>query len=195
MQRTFLYFTLLRRNPFDIYVMIFSLKIDANRNMWIYEIVLESPASFFLSINLDLKIQTTGQKKMTMSHFIFKAYKSDLFGARYVWILIGTYTHEWWSAPDPSLRCTKEEMKKAVAYTFIFNNRIFVGEDKKGAQNRTLSGLVSIWLFVYLNNSFECENYLILCLSADNPAILPTIQRGFTEAELIIRAQHHGVHL
>jgi len=81
---------------------------------------------------------------MTISRFIFKAYKSDLFGARYVWILIGTYTHEWWSVPDPSLRCTKEEMKKAVAYTFIFNNRIFVGEDKKGAQNRTLSGLVSI---------------------------------------------------
>lgn len=104
---------------------------------------------------------------MTMSHFIFKAYKSDLFGARYVWILIGTYTHGWWSVPDPSLRCTKEEMKKAVAYTFIFNNRIFVGEDKKGAQNRTLSGLVSIcYLLIktkYLLKLWECHYFLSLC--------------------------------
>ena len=86
-----------------------------------------------------------------MLHSIFKAYKSDLFGARYVWILIGTYTHEWWSVPDTSLRCTKEEMKKAVAYTFIFNNQIFVSEDKRGAQNKTLSGLVSICLLVKIN--------------------------------------------
>ena len=35
-------------------------------------------------------------------------------------------------------------MKKAVAYTFIFNNQIFVSEDKKAEQNKTLSGLVSI---------------------------------------------------
>ena len=39
-------------------------------------------------------------------------------------------------------------MKKAVAYTFIFNNQIFVSEDKKGAYNRTLSGLVSISVYV-----------------------------------------------
>ena len=79
---------------------------------------------------------------------LFQAYKSDLYGARYVWILIGTYSHRWWSVPDPSLRCTKDEMRKAVAYTFIFNNQIFVSEDKKEAQSKTLSGLVSIWLIL-----------------------------------------------
>ncbi|KAL9973239.1 hypothetical protein ACROYT_G019663 [Oculina patagonica] len=76
-------------------------------------------------------------------HVFCQAYKSDLFGARYVWILIGTYSDNWWSVPDPTLRCTKEEMKKAVAYTFIFNNQIFVSEDKKGAKNKTLSGLTT----------------------------------------------------
>lgn len=109
---------------------------------------------------------------MTMSHFIFKAYRSDLFGARYVWILIGTYTHEWWSVPDTSLRCTKEEMKKAVAYTFIFNNRIFVGEDKEGAQNRTLSGLVRIcYLLVktkYLLKLWEFDYFLSFCRQPGN---------------------------
>lgn len=79
---------------------------------------------------------------------LFQAYKSDLYGARYVWILIGTYSHRWWSVPDPSLLCTKDEMRKAVAYTFIFNNQIFVSEDKKEAQSKTLSGLVSIWLIL-----------------------------------------------
>lgn len=34
-------------------------------------------------------------------------------------------------------------MKKAVAYTFIFNNQIFVTEEEKEKENKTLSGLVS----------------------------------------------------
>ena len=37
-------------------------------------------------------------------------------------------------------------MKKAVAYTFIFNNKIFVTEEEKEKENKTLSGLVSICL-------------------------------------------------
>ena len=37
-------------------------------------------------------------------------------------------------------------MKKAVAYTFIFNNQIFVTEEEKEKENKTLSGLVSICL-------------------------------------------------
>lgn len=37
-------------------------------------------------------------------------------------------------------------MKKAVAYTFIFNNQIFVTEEEKEKGNKTLSGLVSICL-------------------------------------------------
>ncbi|KAJ7363242.1 hypothetical protein OS493_011524 [Desmophyllum pertusum] len=76
-------------------------------------------------------------------HVFCQAYRSDLFGARYVWILIGTYSHRWWSVPDPSLPCTKDEMKKAVAYTFIFNNQIFVSEDKKETHNKTLSRLTT----------------------------------------------------
>lgn len=101
-----------------------------------------SPPNLKRNDNPSLKFD---RQEYSQSHFRFQAYKSDLFGARYVWILIGTYTHEWWSVPDPTLRCTKEEMKKAVAYTFIFNNQIFVSEDKpKEAQNKTLSGLVSI---------------------------------------------------
>ncbi|XP_067042519.1 gamma-aminobutyric acid type B receptor subunit 2-like [Acropora muricata] len=72
-----------------------------------------------------------------------QAYKSNLFGARFVWILIGTYTQQWWSVPDPSVECSKEEMQKAVAYTFIFNNQIFVNEENKEKQNKTLSRLTS----------------------------------------------------
>ncbi|CAH3039067.1 unnamed protein product [Porites lobata] len=76
-------------------------------------------------------------------HVFCQAYKSNLYGVRYVWILIGTYTHNWWSVPDPTLACTKEEMKKAVAYTFIFNNQIFVTEEEKEKENKTLSGLTT----------------------------------------------------
>lgn len=115
------------------------------------------------------------RQEYSQSHFRFQAYKSDLFGARYVWILIGTYTHEWWSVPDPTLRCTKEEMKKAVAYTFIFNNQIFVSEDKpKEAQNKTLSGLVSICALLKRKTkgssqmleqtlSYRCHAFLFFC--------------------------------
>ena len=39
-------------------------------------------------------------------------------------------------------------MKKAVAYTFIFNNQIFVTEEEKEKENKTLSGLLSICLFL-----------------------------------------------
>ncbi|XP_068719358.1 gamma-aminobutyric acid type B receptor subunit 2-like isoform X2 [Montipora capricornis] len=103
--------------------------------------------------HVDLKLKTLARNDARIivgtfyealaRHIFCQAYKSDLFGARYVWILIGTYTQQWWSVPDPSLECTKEEMQKAVAYTFIFNNQIFVSEENGEKQNQTLSGLTN----------------------------------------------------
>ena len=118
--------------------------IDSNKMTY------SSIGSVFTQASLAVTVQKKKNrtKNENKTSLLFQAYKSNLFGARFVWILIGTYTQQWWSVPDPSVECSKEEMQKAVAYTFIFNNQIFVNEENKEKQNKTLSRLVSICNFL-----------------------------------------------
>ena len=58
-----------------------------------------------------------------------------------MWILIGTYSSGWWKVQESDLHCTLDEMRRAVAYTFIFNNQISLN-NKKSSQKKSISGLV-----------------------------------------------------
>ncbi|XP_038052112.1 gamma-aminobutyric acid type B receptor subunit 1-like [Patiria miniata] len=45
-----------------------------------------------------------------------QAYKEGMYGKKYVWIITGWYSHQWWLSEDDENRhdCTKEQMAEAV---------------------------------------------------------------------------------
>ncbi|XP_071490406.1 gamma-aminobutyric acid type B receptor subunit 1-like [Diadema antillarum] len=49
-----------------------------------------------------------------------EAYKNGLYGEKYVWIITGWYSNEWWRANDPDYPhdCTTQQMDEAVAGYF-----------------------------------------------------------------------------
>ncbi|XP_041462250.1 gamma-aminobutyric acid type B receptor subunit 2-like [Lytechinus variegatus] len=43
-----------------------------------------------------------------------EAYKAELYGSNYVWLIWGHYEHEWWKMDDETTDCTMEEISAAV---------------------------------------------------------------------------------
>lgn len=50
-----------------------------------------------------------------MARLVFcEAYKEKMFGGKYVWIITGFYTKDWWKDGSDDIECTEEEMDRAV---------------------------------------------------------------------------------
>ncbi|KAK3737859.1 hypothetical protein QZH41_015783, partial [Actinostola sp. cb2023] len=100
-----------------------------------------------LDINMNMLVRNdariiVGTFYERQARYIFcQAYRTGLYGPRYVWLLIGTYSHRWWAVRDKDLKCSRDEMRKAIAYSFIFNNQIFLGDDDQGNARRAISGV------------------------------------------------------
>ena len=51
-----------------------------------------------------------------------------MFGAKYVWILLGYMEREWWLVNDPSITCSSQELLKAmdghIATDYLWNTRL-----------------------------------------------------------------------
>lgn len=48
-----------------------------------------------------------------------EAYKLEMYGRRYQWIIMGTYSPEWWKKLHPDLNCTIDEIESALEQTIL----------------------------------------------------------------------------
>eukprot|EP00057_Strongylocentrotus_purpuratus_P002782 XP_003725244.1 PREDICTED: gamma-aminobutyric acid type B receptor subunit 1 [Strongylocentrotus purpuratus] len=51
-----------------------------------------------------------------------EAYKRGLYGAKYVWLLVGWYMRDWWLVEDDRIDCTPEELTEAVEGYFAVDS-------------------------------------------------------------------------
>uniref|UniRef100_A0A6P7FDM5 Gamma-aminobutyric acid type B receptor subunit 2 isoform X1 n=1 Tax=Diabrotica virgifera virgifera TaxID=50390 RepID=A0A6P7FDM5_DIAVI len=48
-----------------------------------------------------------------------EAYKLKMYGKKYQWIIMGTYSPGWWTRLDPDFNCTLEELESALQQTIL----------------------------------------------------------------------------
>ncbi|KAK5637996.1 hypothetical protein RI129_012291 [Pyrocoelia pectoralis] len=48
-----------------------------------------------------------------------EAYKLEMYGRKYQWIIMGTYNEYWWRTPDRDSNCTEEEIELAMEQTIL----------------------------------------------------------------------------
>ncbi|XP_019875177.2 gamma-aminobutyric acid type B receptor subunit 2 isoform X2 [Aethina tumida] len=48
-----------------------------------------------------------------------EAYKLEMYGKKYQWIVMGTYTTDWWKKFDVDFNCTLEELETALEQTIL----------------------------------------------------------------------------
>ena len=82
-----------------------------------------------------------------MHYPTIEAYKQGMTGEKYVWMMLGYYSHAWYMseeyiAADSHLNCTADELKKAVEESiFIATESIFVST----SEGAVVSGKVMQW--------------------------------------------------
>ncbi|XP_076255856.1 gamma-aminobutyric acid type B receptor subunit 2 isoform X1 [Rhynchophorus ferrugineus] len=52
-------------------------------------------------------------------HMFCEAYKLEMYGRKYQWLIMGTYSYEWWKKFDPDLNCTLDELETALEQTIL----------------------------------------------------------------------------
>ncbi|XP_025832436.1 gamma-aminobutyric acid type B receptor subunit 2 [Agrilus planipennis] len=53
------------------------------------------------------------------SKIFCEAYRLEMFGRKYQWVIMGTYTEEWWKSLDPESNCTTEQIETALEQTIL----------------------------------------------------------------------------
>lgn len=48
-----------------------------------------------------------------------EAYKLEMYGRRYQWLIMGTYSHDWWKKLDPDGNCTLAQIEVALEQTIL----------------------------------------------------------------------------
>lgn len=48
-----------------------------------------------------------------------EAYKLEMYGRKYQWIIMGTYGEHWWRKWDPESNCTEDEIETALEQTIL----------------------------------------------------------------------------
>lgn len=48
-----------------------------------------------------------------------EAFKLEMFGRKYQWIVMGTYRYEWWKVEEPEMNCTVENLEEALQQTIL----------------------------------------------------------------------------
>lgn len=48
-----------------------------------------------------------------------EAYKLEMFGRKYQWLIMGTYSDEWWKDVDAETNCTIENIEEALQQTIL----------------------------------------------------------------------------
>lgn len=89
---------------------------------------------------------------LSLSH-LQQAYKQNMFGAGYFWLLVGWYNSNWYTEENGALECTTEQMAEAVESSMYISTqaRLLGGENVT-----TISGIVRFDLspFFFLVSGF-----------------------------------------
>ena len=56
------------------------------------------------------------------------AYKKNVYGSKFQWLIVGMYEVDWWKQEDPSLDCTPEQ----ETFPALFASGTFLAFPKKG---------------------------------------------------------------
>nr|CAI5851397.1 unnamed protein product [Callosobruchus analis] len=48
-----------------------------------------------------------------------EAYKLKMYGKKYQWVIVGTYSHDWWKKYDTEFNCTLDELQSALEQALI----------------------------------------------------------------------------
>lgn len=68
------------------------------------------------------------------SVFFFKAYHLNMFGPRYVWIIIGDYVEKWWEISNDTI-CSRRQLQKASEGYFTIDSLNSLSDDEKSYHN------------------------------------------------------------
>lgn len=81
-----------------------------------------------------------------------EAYKKQMFGERFVWIIIGWYDDNWWKKrlDEENVDCSPSEMSQAVE-GYLATDHVKLNEDDITSQNKTISG----WTAQQYANKFK----------------------------------------
>lgn len=82
-----------------------------------------------------------------------EAYKLKMYGKKYQWIIMGTYTHDWWKKIDGDFNCTLEELETALEQTLLTD---LLPLSTSG--EITISGIVSIDKYTYYFDERSIKN-------------------------------------
>ncbi|XP_033632295.1 gamma-aminobutyric acid type B receptor subunit 2-like [Asterias rubens] len=93
--------------------------------------------------DLDARVIIGNFQESTARAVFCQAYKSEMYGSKYVWLLPGWFQREWWRAEDDT-DCTADELAKTVAGYFAIDS-LDINIDNRSS----ISGLTS--------NAFELE--------------------------------------
>lgn len=137
--------SLLRARVFYIYFLRLYYRLVAELDGLGYEVV--ETQSFTNEVNtalLKLKEKDTrvilGNFNEHWARLIFcEAYKLEMYGRKYQWIIMGTYGHEWWKRTVPDSNCTVENLEDALQQTILTD---LLPLSTSG--EITISGIVSI---------------------------------------------------
>ena len=78
-----------------------------------------------------------------------QAYKQEMYGKRYVWIIIGWYEDKWWerSLDKDNVNCSPAEMTQAVE-GYLATDHMKLNEDEVTSKKKTVSGWVRSMLIL-----------------------------------------------
>lgn len=48
-----------------------------------------------------------------------EAYKLEMYGRKYQWLIMGTYRDQWWKNLDLEMNCTIENIEEALQQTIL----------------------------------------------------------------------------
>lgn len=97
-----------------------------------------------------------------------EAYRLEMYGRRYQWIIMGTYSSEWWKRLRSELNCTIDEIESALEQTILTD---LLPLSTSG--EITISGIVR-----WEDNITSYNNYFVLIPYRQLRNIFPNIIRG-----------------
>ncbi|XP_072016482.1 gamma-aminobutyric acid type B receptor subunit 2-like [Amphiura filiformis] len=70
---------------------------------------------------VDAKIIAVNMYATKTRRVLCEAYKNNMVGDGYVWLLLGWYAPKWWEEQDDFVHCTLEEMRKAARSSYYIS--------------------------------------------------------------------------
>ncbi|XP_013382265.1 gamma-aminobutyric acid type B receptor subunit 2 [Lingula anatina] len=70
-------------------------------------------------------------------HVFCEAYRQQIYGLKYVWLLVGDFTSQWWEKSHNFSDCTEQELTEAVNGYFAVNSLNFIVGNSKSTSGLT----------------------------------------------------------